>query len=170
MNHIKTIEKLITRCEECKLKECINCEISWTEVEAIKKLLNKKGKEAKQVIEIGEYTRNKNGYIGKVENIIESDKYLKDIYYCCGTVMSSSYKNEITKHSKNIIDLVEVGDYVNGYKISGKEGTLLYTEIEGIDKSVYHIPISQYGEGIQTILTHELYKENCYKVGGKNEL
>lgn len=38
MDYIKIIEKLINRCEECKLKECINCEISWTEVEAIKKL------------------------------------------------------------------------------------------------------------------------------------
>lgn len=38
MDSIKIIEKLINRCEECKLKECINCEISWTEVEAIKKL------------------------------------------------------------------------------------------------------------------------------------
>ena len=38
MDYIEIIEKLITRCEKCKLKECINCEISWTEVEAIKKL------------------------------------------------------------------------------------------------------------------------------------
>lgn len=35
---IEKVERLIERCNECKLKECINCEISWTEVQAIKKL------------------------------------------------------------------------------------------------------------------------------------
>lgn len=79
--------------------------------------------------------------------------------------MPFSFKIEdITKHSKNIIDLIEVGDYVNGILVTGKESTLLYTEIKGIDGSGYHIPISQYGEGIKTILTKEQYEQNSYKV------
>lgn len=34
------------RREKCQLSECINCEISWTEVQAIKELLKKKEKVA----------------------------------------------------------------------------------------------------------------------------
>lgn len=73
------------------------------------------------------------------------------------------------KHSNNILDLIEVGDFVNGYKVSDKNGTLLCTNIKGIDRSGYHIPISQYGDGIETILTKEQYQANCYKVGGEDE-
>lgn len=74
------------------------------------------------------------------------------------------------KHSKQLIDLIEVGDFVNGYKVSDKNGTLLCTNIKGIDRSGYHIPISQYGDGIETILTKESYMANCYKVGGEDEI
>lgn len=68
------------------------------------------------------------------------------------------------KHSPNIIDLIEVGDYVNGILVTGKEGTLLYTEIKGIDGSGYHIPISQYGDNIENIVTKECFASVSYEV------
>ena len=71
---------------------------------------------------------------------------------------------KVYKHSFNIIDLIEVGDYVNGYKVSDKESTLLCTNVKGIDKSGYHIPISQYGEGIETIVTKEQFEIAKYEV------
>lgn len=37
---MENIENLIKRCDNCKLKECINCKISWTQVQAIKKIYN----------------------------------------------------------------------------------------------------------------------------------
>lgn len=79
------------------------------------------------------------------------------------------FRDYIVKHSKQLIDLIEIGDIVNGYKVSDKNGTLLCTNIKGIDRSGYHIPISQYGEGIEIILTHEQMEANCYKVGGEDE-
>lgn len=36
---MKGLERLIKKCDECKLNECINCEISWEEVQKIKKLV-----------------------------------------------------------------------------------------------------------------------------------
>ena len=64
----------------------------------------------KNKIEVGEYVRTKDGRIFKVFKIdtkkenenLYSDEYTRPINY------------KITKHSKNIIDLIEVGDYVNG--------------------------------------------------------
>ena len=61
-------------------------------------------------------------------------------------------------------DEIRVGDYVNGVKVSGKESTLLFTEVEGIDRSGYHIPISQYGEGIKSIVTKEQFESVEFKL------
>ena len=58
-------------------------------------------------IEVGEYVRNKEGYIDIVEKVIEPDEYMPETYYCCKSIMASSYKSEIVKHSKDIKDLIE---------------------------------------------------------------
>lgn len=124
----------------------------------------------KDKIEVGEYVRTKSGLIGKFYNIEEGyDGNIQINFEEFGYEYEDieQFYNDIAKHSKNIIDLIEVGDYVNGYKVSDKESTLLFTNVKGIDRSGYHIPISQYGDGIETILTKEQYQANCYKVGGE---
>lgn len=35
----KRIENLIERCKQCKLNACITCDICWSEVQAIEKLV-----------------------------------------------------------------------------------------------------------------------------------
>ena len=117
-------------------------------------------------IKVGEYVKDKDGVIGKVKKIAFDDESLEEYCYFEKKWMGA-YKKDIVKHRPNIIDLIEVGNYVNGYKVSDKEGTLLITNVKGIDRSGYHIPISQYGDGIETILTKEQYQANCYKVGGE---
>lgn len=73
-------------------------------------------------IKVGEYVRTKNGLIGKV-NKIElkgsgtrfAGEYLTDtiIQFNDGKVYERRVKdNYIVKHSKNIIDLIELGDIV----------------------------------------------------------
>ena len=65
---------------------------------------------------------------------------------------------EIVKHSKQLIDLVEEGDYVNGELITDK----WVTRISSIRSNFSE-------EDIKTILTHEQFEANCYKVGGEDE-
>lgn len=36
---LKRVECLIERCNQCKLNACISCDICWSEVQAIKELL-----------------------------------------------------------------------------------------------------------------------------------
>lgn len=62
-------------------------------------------------IEVGEYVRTNDGIIDKVKN---NDYYMQQYIEC---EKSLHLKEKIIKHSKNIIDLIEVGDYVNGEKI-----------------------------------------------------
>lgn len=126
------------------------------------------------MIEVGEYVRTTDGKIGtfvryssrKAESLYKSPA---DCFIKLGGRKSNlqCFRDYIVKHSKQLIDLIEIGDIVNGYKVSDKNGTLLCTNIKGIDRSGYHIPISQYGDGIETILTKEQYQANCYKVGGE---
>lgn len=123
-------------------------------------------------IEVGEYVRTKDGYIDKVKKIIEPDEYMTERYYCCETIMASSYKSEIVKHSKQLIDLIEVGDYVNGREvkhIAMFEGFPDYPKLIFVDET--HLIPSDTCENdeIKTILTRESYMANCYKVGGEDE-
>ena len=73
------------------------------------------------------------------------------------------------KHSKQLIDLIRVGDIVNGYKVISVDYDVMNDTTECIEldlNSNYQynfISIRQ----IQTILTKEQYMANCYKVGGE---
>ena len=105
-------------------------------------------------IEVGDFVRV-NGIIGKVEQIGNSLFWIED---------GSSYSldDKSVKHSKNIIDLIEVGDYVNGYPVrrianfnnelyNFDLNTMEWTPLKDID--VYY-----------NILTKEQYMQNCYKI------
>lgn len=72
-------------------------------------------------LEVGMYVRTNKGYIGKLKNhyldsITESNEYVFENGYG----FSEADYEYITKHSNNLIDLIEVGDYVNGYKVISK--------------------------------------------------
>lgn len=99
-------------------------------------------------IQIGEYVRTKKGKIFK---------YGKGRAYL-------GKDNEIVKHSNNLKDLVEVKDIVNGYLIDEITpwGVLVH-KARGIDRSGFSIPVAQYDEDIQTLLTHEMYERDSYK-------
>jgi hypothetical protein len=111
-------------------------------------------------IKVGDYVRV-NGIIGKVEQIGNSLFWIEN---------GSSYSldNKKVKYSSNIIDLIEVGDIVE-YQVNSlsklKVGRVKkyrdardnseYLGVEGFDVTKIYI---------KTILTHEQYNANCYKV------
>lgn len=123
-------------------------------------------------IEVGEYVRTDNGYIIKIdENTNIFNLGYKEQYVDMETtIYGFTCEEEIVKHSKQLIDLIEVGDYVNGHRVVneiwGEDDNNLYFEIEGGFNKAQYI-----GEkDIQTILTEESYMANCYKkVGGEDE-
>lgn len=82
-----------------------------------------------------------------------------------------NYEEHIIKHSKKLIDLIEVGDFVNGYRVISVDYDVTNDTTECIEldlNSNYQynfISIRQ----IQTILTKEQFDANCYKVGGEDD-
>ena len=112
-------------------------------------------KEINMDIEVGDYVRSRNGSIGKVTKI-EDDKYLYE------NKELITFIGNIVKHSKNIIDLIEVGDILEIYLRDDKKYTI-YVPIESENqlkatKKDLNIDI------LKTILTKEQYIQNCYTV------
>ena len=112
-------------------------------------------------LEVGQFVRVK-GFIGKIININEFREPDAEIAIEIPRFNDVVFvnRNEITKASHNIIDLIEVGDYVNGVevtKITNNEIMLADNPLF-IDKKVAN-------KLIKTILTHENFENNCYKIG-----
>lgn len=127
------------------------------------------------MIEVGEYVRTNNGLLGRV-NKIElkgsgiryAGELIEDtiIQFNDGKVYERRVKDkDIVNHSKNIIDLLQEGDYANGYKVIAKSDdgyiVILTDDIEQGELLTE--------EEIETILTKELYQANCYTVERKEE-
>ena len=84
------------------------------------------------------------------------------------------YSEDIVKHSKDIIDLIEVGDIV---ELDGEKYQVIYDK--SYNKLGILIPNKNYlairhtsleyifqKNKKVTILTHEQYENNCYRIGG----
>lgn len=115
-----------------------------------------------------EYVRLKSGKIDKVKN----DDYYMQQYIECEKGLY--LRDNITKHSFNLTDLIEVGDYVNGNKIISLKGDIRLSDVNDEDDFCYTDYSDEYGEWygfredeVKTILTHEQFEANAYKVKGE---
>lgn len=127
-------------------------------------------------IKVGEYIRTDEGIIGKIKRI-ELDKndislkwYVFDKKRPDINIINEVYINKpyILNHSLNIIDLTEVGDYVNGeYVIQvSKELNCVFIETTYYDELTEeekHNFIKS--EDIKSIVTKEQFEKVMYKVG-----
>lgn len=123
-------------------------------------------------IKVGDFIRTRCGHIRRVTKICpyyENDLLMSDSNYIelDGLGDISTYKSKlleeiIVKHSPNIIDLIEVGDFVNGHLVIDKAGDgtgAIYTEKYTTGAL---IPILE--KNIQTIVTKEMMEFISYKV------
>lgn len=130
-------------------------------------------------LEVGQFARLKSGYICEIINIndfrepnmkygVEAN-YLKDVMFIGD--------DDIVKASYNIIDILEEGDYVNGYyvsKIWEKDEITHYVDGTPIKRKQREIVIQapNYGgieilknKNIKSIVTKEQFEQMSYKVG-----
>ena len=110
-------------------------------------------------IEVGEYVRTKRGYIRKVIRRDIDKHILLDIGFEGANYLTKvEEKEDIVKHSKNIINLIEVGDYVNGELVEKVE--IGPDEFEITTTTEYLINEND----IKTIVTKEQFASIEYKV------
>ena len=105
-------------------------------------------------IEEGEFYRTKKGEIRKVEDL-DDYSFLIDKFYF-----------QIVKYSKNIIDLIEKGDYINGYKVISVDYDVIDDKTECIELDLNNN--YQYNfisaRQIKTIITKEQIASIEYKL------
>ena len=118
-------------------------------------------------LEVGQFARLKGGYICKIINVndfrepnmkygVEAN-YLKDVMFIGD--------DDVVKASYNIIDILEVGDYVNGYKVSFKGDD--YQPFVQCDYPVEEGSTNHYRfyeKAIYSIVTKEQFESMSYKV------
>ena len=128
-------------------------------------------------LEVGMYVRTKFGifkirkitkdlaYWKHEKRVIELDRNVAEYNY-----RFSFYKDESifkgAKFKDNIIDLIEVGDYVNGYKVSFKGDD--YQPFVQCDYPVEEGSTNHYRfyeRAIYSIVTKEQFEQMSYKVG-----
>ena len=125
-------------------------------------------------ISIGEYVRTHKGDIHKVIGIREEVKDGKRIYshkaYYLDSKKGSLTEAFIIKHSKDIIDLIEVGDVIEFIEqTEGKDGTELYGKyIQGIydENELKEVKkeVKENGIKIVGIATKEQIKQIEYRI------
>lgn len=121
-------------------------------------------------IKVGEYVRiARNQGINRIIEIEENNRYILDEdiadEYGDLTCFLEKYqlKDEILKHSPNIIDLIEVGDYVNGYKVIGVTLDTVNKCVDiDCDKPSYESYLFE--EQIYSIVTKEQFKNMEYRL------
>ena len=116
-------------------------------------------------IEVGDYVRTKDGIIDKV--IIEYDGKCNNSN-CNEKHISCKYnyynEKEIVRHSKKLIDLIEVGDIVHIKDVLHEDITHIWTEdyLKALKEDI------QNGIKLVSIVTHEQMQSIEYKVDMKD--
>src|SRR5574344_581733 len=105
-------------------------------------------------MEINDYVRTKDGMIYK--NYGEGENYFEEIIYVSKDhcPYDSIKKDNISKASFNLIDLIEIGDYVNGSKVIDiRTDEELEIGVES-DNLIYHYIQNK---DIKSVLTKEQF-------------
>ena len=107
-------------------------------------------------MKVGDYVRTENYGIKKILDIGE---YVGMKQYLINEKGNYVIDNSIIKSSSNIIDLIEVGDYVNGVMVTEiKDGKPF--------KEDYNDPYySYYFDDIYSIVTKEQFSQMEYRIG-----
>lgn len=131
-------------------------------------------------LEVGQFARLKSGYICKIINVndfrepnmkygVEAN-YLKDVMFIGD--------DDVVKASYNIIDILEVGDYVNGYKVEKVNNNLsehkgicnsLDTYLWGINDLDEFEKIVIFENDIKSVVTKEEFESMKYRIEGEQD-
>ncbi len=96
--------------------------------------------------------------IGKIDKVINANYYMPQYIECEKNLI---FKKDIVKHSSNLIDLIECGDYVNGYIV---RRTYLDGETHYIKLGEQITGNRTYTDDIKSIVTKEMMESISYKV------
>lgn len=112
-------------------------------------------------INVGDYVRYKEFSYDKEVNIGKKIDTFGNVDTSRGRILG----HNITNHSKDIIDLIEVGDYVNGHRINDIINNKL--DLEGCTHDNDDEPDWYELKKGDKIVTKEQFENLEYKIGGE---
>lgn len=120
-------------------------------------------------LEVGMYVRTKKYGIAKII-CGTSNKFNIDVFKKDGCTLRCQKERDILKASFNIIDLIEVGDYVNGLQVYKVDRECCRITLNGGKygeefRLTYLRPVLGKNMGIKSIVTKEQYKNIEYRIG-----
>ena len=114
-------------------------------------------------LEVGMYVRTNRGDITKISKIWENERVFfenkVDIDYFSSDSFGISYLNNC-KANHNIIDLVQVGDYVNGMQVT----RICFDEDGETILNLSNCILELMNEDIKSIVTKEQFESMSYKL------
>lgn len=127
-------------------------------------------------MKVGEYARyrklnfnNKSDVrIAKITDIMKDTGYYdesgKNLEFVFFDDKNGEYKNRIIKSSPNIIDLIKIGDYVNGIKITSISDDNKGKYVFGYGKEGMEGEMWFYNDDIKSIVTKEQFESMQYNL------
>lgn len=112
-------------------------------------------------LEVGMYVRTKIGKIAKIINKYDNSGSLHKenfVWVLDDTSLLALHSQKVVKASNNIIDLIEVGDYVNGSKVNRIEKDYIVINEMWTGRELL------INENIKSIVTKEAFKSAEYRV------
>ena len=129
-------------------------------------------------LEVGMYVRTKNGMVAKIidKRDISGSLHREEIVFILDNGNKLAlHSQKVIKTSHNIIDLIEVGDYVNGEKVGEVIRKEMYHFGDGIiiknetGEDIYsNFRYSKYAN-VETIVTKEQFESIKYSLEGECE-
>ena len=112
-------------------------------------------------LEVGQFVRTKDGYISQYKYYDTTNAYMEKLL--CIPLNNGTFANieDIVKASYNIIDILEIGDYVNGRKVVD----IFYDANDDVMNICVLGSIVYDNNEIKSIITHEQMEQMAYKVG-----
>ena len=117
-------------------------------------------------MKIGDYVRTKHYGISKITDIYNEDKIELDNVNAFGIKGVCYMTENIIKSSPNIIDVLQVGDYVNGKKVIDTYTDYIFDYSEGFKVIRFsENDILHNVNHIKSIVTKEQFSSMEYKIG-----
>ena len=128
-------------------------------------------------INVGDYVRTRKGidkiirFVGQQDGINIYEVTKNGTYLPSDCFRYFIFENDIIKSSSNIIDLIEVGDYVNGDRVVALKGDIEKNKINNEDDIIYTEYINDYDEwcgyekeDIKSIVTKDQFSQMEYRI------